>query len=115
MSNYAATKAYLLTLGEGLNVELKPDGVDVTVLMPGATRTEMAEVEGTDMSKVPMNWMDAAPVAAVGLNALGKKAVVVPGILNKVMTFMMTRLMPRKSASGMFGGMMKKAMDPAIV
>ena len=115
MSNYAATKAYLLTLGEGLNVELKPSGVDVTVLMPGPTRTEMAEAEGTDMSKIPMNWMDAGPVATAALQALGKKTVVVPGGMNKLMTFMMTRLMPRKSASGMFGGMMKKTMDPAIV
>ncbi len=115
MSNYAATKAYLLTLGEGLNVELKPHGIDVTVLVPGATRTEMAEADGTDMSKIPMTWMDAGPVAASALQALGKKTVVVPGAMNKVMAFMMTRLMPRKSASGMFGGMMKKAMDPAIV
>lgn len=115
MSNYAATKAYLLTLGEGLNIELKQHGVDVTVLMPGPTRTEMAEVEGTDMSKIPMNWMDAGPVAAAALQALGKKPVVVPGKMNKMMTFMMTRVMTRKSAAGMFGGMMKKTMDPAIV
>ncbi len=115
MSNYAATKAYLLTLGEGLNVELKQHGVDVTVLMPGATRTEMAEQEEADMSKVPMTWMDAAPVAASALEALGRKTVVVPGNMNKLMTFMMTRLMPRKSASSMFGSMMKRTMDPAIV
>lgn len=115
MSNYAATKAYLLTLGEGLSVELKPHGIDVTVLVPGPTRTEMAEVEGTDMSKIPISWMDAGPVAAGALQALGKKTVVVPGVMNKALAFMMTRLLPRKSASGMFGGMMKKTMDTAIV
>ena len=36
--------------------------------------TEMAEVEGTDMSKIPMVWMEASPVAAAALEALGKKA-----------------------------------------
>ncbi len=116
MSNYAATKAYLLTLGEGLNVELKQNGVDVSVLVPGPTRTEMAEAEGTDFSDMPnMMWMDAADVAAAGLNALGQKAAVVPGGVNKMMSFMMTRMMPRKVASNMFGGMMKKSMDAAIV
>jgi short-subunit dehydrogenase len=35
VSNYSATKAYILTLGEALNVELKPFGIDVTVLSPG--------------------------------------------------------------------------------
>lgn len=116
MANYAGTKAFLLSLGEALHVELKPQGVDVTVLVPGPTRTEMAETEGTDFSTMPdMMWMDAADVAAAGLNGLGRKRVVVPGGMNKVMRFMMTRLMSRDAASDMFGGMMKKAMDPAIV
>ena len=116
MANYAATKAYLLSLGEGLNVELKDKGVDVTVLVPGPTRTEMVEMDGVDFGFMPsMMWMNAVDVAAAGLNGLGRKRVVVPGGMNKVMRFMMTRLMTRKSASNMFGGMMKKAMDPAIV
>lgn len=72
-------------------------------------------VEGMDMSKISMNWMDAGPVAAAALDALGKKTVVVPGAMHKMMAFMMTHLMSRKAASGMFGGMMKKTMDPAIV
>ena len=34
-SNYAATKAYVQTLAEGLHVELKPHGVDVLAAAPG--------------------------------------------------------------------------------
>ncbi|MEM7117852.1 MAG: SDR family oxidoreductase [Chloroflexota bacterium] len=115
LANYAATKAYLLQFGEALSVELKPKGVDVLVLSPGATRTEMAEMDGTDMSKVPMTWMTAEAVAEVGLKALGQKTAVIPGTLNNMMTTMMTRIMPRKAALTMFGSMMAKTMDPALL
>ncbi|MFQ5435275.1 MAG: SDR family NAD(P)-dependent oxidoreductase [Anaerolineae bacterium] len=116
MANYAGTKAFVLSLGEALHVELKPQGVDVTVLVPGPTRTEMVETEGTDFSSMPdMMWMNADAVAAAGLNGLGQNRVVVPGGMNKMMQFMMTRVLSRSAASNMFGGMMKRAMDPAIV
>jgi len=36
-ANYAATKAYILSLAQALNYELKPEGVDVSVLSPGLT------------------------------------------------------------------------------
>ncbi|MFQ5400596.1 MAG: SDR family NAD(P)-dependent oxidoreductase [Anaerolineae bacterium] len=117
MANYAGTKAFILSLGEGLHVELKPQGVDVTVLVPGPTRTEMVQSEGMDFSSsMPdMMWMNADAVAAAGLNGLGRQRVVVPGGMNKVMRFMMTRVLSRSAAANMFGGMMKRAMDPAIV
>ena len=116
MADYAAAKAYVLALGEGLHTELKPNNVDVTVLLPGPTRTEMVKTDGTDMSDMmpSMMWMEASAVAAAGLRGLGRRRAVVPGALNKFMTTM-TRVMPRATASDMFGGMMKEAMDPAIV
>lgn len=116
MADYAAAKAFLLNLGEAVHVEFKPSNVDVTVLVPGPTRTEMVTMDGTDMSNLPAAmWMDAPAVAKAGIRALGKHRVVVPGLMNKVMTLMMTRIMSRNVASNMFGGMMKEAMDPAIV
>ena len=55
LANYAASKAYLLSLGEALNLELKDHSVDVTVLVPGATKTAVVKwFEGVDMSKVRM-------------------------------------------------------------
>src|SRR5262249_60061452 len=36
---YAASKAFLLVLGEALWAELRPYGVDVLVVQPGSTRT----------------------------------------------------------------------------
>ncbi len=108
MANYAATKAYSLSLGEALHVELKSYGIDVQVLAPGATRTEMAEVEGMDMSSVPMPWMNADDVVKESLKALGSKSVVIPGRMNRVMNRMMNFL-PRSTASSMFGTMMGRA------
>lgn len=89
--------------------------VDVLVLSPGPTRTEMVELEGTDMSKMPISFMEASEVAAAGLRSLGRKSAVVPGTLNQVMNFMATRIMPRYTALTMFGNMMAKTMDPAIL
>ncbi|SFO22988.1 hypothetical protein SAMN05444065_11012 [Pseudomonas syringae] len=40
MSVYGATKAYVLFLSQGMNVELAPKGVYVQAVLPAATRTE---------------------------------------------------------------------------
>lgn len=115
MANYAATKSFILSLGTSLNIELKSKGVDVLVLSPGATRTEMMETEGMDTSKMPMPWMDAKDVAAVGAKSLGKKSSVIPGRMNSIMNFMASRLMPHQFALNMFGTMMGRTMDPALM
>ena len=61
-ANYAATKAYLLSLGEALHYELKATGVIVTVLSPGPTDTPMskaiASAHDLDASKMPIESMD---------------------------------------------------------
>jgi uncharacterized protein len=115
MANYAATKSYLLNLGEGLHVEFKKGGVDVTVLVPGPTRTEMADQEGMDFSRVPMNWMEVTPVVQTALNRLGKQSVVVAGRINRLMTFMVRRLLPSRQASAMFGRLMARSMSPDLL
>ena len=115
LANYAATKAYLLSLGSALNIELKDKGVDVLVLSPGPTRTEMVDTMGSNMDQIRMNWMEAGPVAAAGLKALGKEAAVIPGRMNRIMTFTMTHLLPRRTAMSLFGNMMSKTMDPALL
>jgi short-subunit dehydrogenase len=49
-SAYAATKALVKSLGEGLWAELQPDGIDVLTLCPGATESEAAARSGVDPS-----------------------------------------------------------------
>lgn len=86
MAVYFATKAFVLSLSEALHEELKPHGIKVSCLCPGPTRTEFGDVAGFGgnglFNKVAM---DASGVVAAGLAGLDhNKAVVVPGIVNKI-------------------------------
>ena len=87
-ANYAGTKAYVLNFGASLYGELKPKGVDVTVLSPGLTNTPMATSTGVDWSKTPMQALSPEKVAQTAVNALGKKFLAIPGTKNKMMAAM---------------------------
>jgi len=105
VTNTAAVEAYVLTLGEGLHVELAPHGVNVTVLMPGPTLTESMAKMGVDPSDMPLPPMPAERVAAEGLRALQRnRATHVAGRINRVMS----RLMPRSIATAVMGAMIGK-------
>jgi hypothetical protein len=105
VSNTAAVEAYVLTLGEGLHVELARYGVNVTVLMPGPTLTESMGKMGVDPSDMPLPPMSAERVAAEGLRALQRnRATHVAGRINRVMS----RLMPRSMATAVMGAMIGK-------
>jgi len=109
VANYSASKAYILSLGEALNVELKPLGIDVSVLSPGLTNTPMTQNMVVDFKKVPITSHQPEVVARVGLNALGKKATVVPGFINKFYAWE-NRLIPRSWPVKLFGFLIKRAM-----
>jgi hypothetical protein len=86
MAVYFATKAFVLSLTEALHEELKPHGIRVTCLCPGPTRTEFGDVAGFGgnalFDKVAMN---SPEVVSAGLDGLERnKAVVVPGVVNKI-------------------------------
>jgi uncharacterized protein len=105
VTNTAAVEAYVLTLGEGLHVELARHGVNVTVLMPGPTLTEAMGKMGVDPSDMPLPPMSAERVAAEGLRALQRnRATHVAGRINRVMS----RLMPRSIATAVMGAMIGK-------
>jgi len=93
---YSASKAYVLLFGEALHAELKPYGIWVTVLSPGATATSFGEVAGqNDTPVLRMLMMKPRPVAHSGiLGMLGRRSSVVAGILNKLIVFW-NRLTPR--------------------
>lgn len=96
MAVYYATKAYVLNFSEALYEESRKHGVVVTTLCPGPTRSEFQKNAG--MGKVALfsyACMDSRPVAEKAYRALmKKKALVIPGLLNKVFAFS-TRLSPR--------------------
>jgi short-subunit dehydrogenase len=93
---YAATKAYVLALGEAVHNELRPHGVVVTTLCPGHTATGFDAAAGaTTSALLRLLTMKPRPVAASGIAALSKgRAMVVAGLSNKMVAFS-NRLTPR--------------------
>lgn len=89
-AHYAATKAYVQTLAEGIHHELKPYGVDVLAAAPGPVATSFAERADLqmDMAQSPENI--GVPV----LRALGKRTTVLPGNLTKLLVYSL-RTVPR--------------------
>ena len=88
LAAYAAAKAYVLSLGEALNVELAP-AIGVTTLLPGLMDTGFNTVSGF---KTPAGLrrtiLPVEKVARIGLDALfAGKPSVVAGRLNKVTAF----------------------------
>lgn len=96
MAIYFATKAFVLSFTEALHEELKPNGIKVSCLCPGPTRTEFGDVAGFGgngaFDKVAM---EAGEVVEAGLNGMDRnRAVVVPGWVNKIGA-VSTRFVPR--------------------
>ena len=108
VANYAATKAYILSLGEALHAEMKPLGVDVTVLSPGLTDTDMPANMPINFNRMPIFSQHPDHVASTGLNALGRKATVVSGLLNKFYAWE-NRLLPRSFPVALFGFLIRHA------
>lgn len=50
---YGATKAFVLFLSQGLDVELSAKGVYVQAVLPAATRTEIWQHSGKDVDTIP--------------------------------------------------------------
>ncbi|MFT5906286.1 MAG: short-subunit dehydrogenase [Cryomorphaceae bacterium] len=82
MAQYSATKGYLINLGEALHWEGKADGVEVSVLCPGATDTPGKDHFDIDYSKLPIKWMPVEKVVKTALKNLGKKSIIIPGLRN---------------------------------
>lgn len=89
MTNYYATKAYVLSLSEGLAEEVKDYGVTVSCLCPGPTKTEFferANMTGSKLVQSSFLAMNSQEVVDIGLKALFKKRVVkIPGFLNFIL------------------------------
>jgi short-subunit dehydrogenase len=100
-AEYAAAKAYVLTLGEGLHGELHKVGVHVTVLLPGATDTPLLAASGFDLPAI-LKPMSPEQCVAEGLAALrANRATHIAGRMNRIVA----AVMPRRLATRMYGGM----------
>ncbi len=114
IASYAAAKSYLLNFGLALGTELAPHNVDVLVLAPGATRTEMINTGGLNMRNAKVPWMSAQRVVAQGMAALGKKQLVIPGRTNHFFTNVLQRLMPKRFAMWVMARTMEPYLDPDL-
>lgn len=106
--NYAGAKAYLLNLGTALNYEMKGTGVNVTVLLPGPTRTPgMMDKLDIPLHKLPAPMMTPQAVAKIGLRAVRRnKPFVIAGRLNRLMSNFGV-LIGKVGSRNMWGGMVK--------
>ena len=98
MSNYYASKAYVLHFSEGLREELREHGVSVSVLCPGPTRSAFFRQAGLDSRPLEGSelLMNAEEVALYTVRALEKKrALIIPGWRNRLLA-MAPRLAPRR-------------------
>jgi len=104
ISTYAATKAFNIVLAESLWEEWRERGVDVLVCVSGAVKTphyvssQPTKTGGLgDMTMTPNEVVNAA------LDALGKQPSVIPGRMNRLASFVMRHLLPRKMAIKFMG------------
>ena len=111
-----ASSSYLLSIGESLHYELKPQGIDVTVLLPGPTRAPlMLESKDWDFSKAKLPWMEVGPVVDIALKALGEKATVVPGKINRISVFMFKHILSRKRIASMVGNSFRSVLRKELL
>ena len=98
MAVYYATKAYVLSLSEGLRVEFRDAGISVTTLCPGPTTTGFQEEAGMGNSGLLTHLPvpGAREVARFGVEATLKgKGVVIHGWVNRLLV-LGVRLTPRR-------------------
>lgn len=101
-AHYAATKAYVHVLAEGLHRELRASNVDVVAAAPGPVRTGFESRAGMTMRAA----ITAQDVVAPALRALGGRAVVTPAPLSKLLTWSLAAL-PRSMRVRMMGTIMR--------
>jgi short-subunit dehydrogenase len=110
LAAYGATKSFVLSLAEALNVEYATRGVDLLALCPGPTRTEFADVADVDADPPERLWSDAAAVVQTALDALGNKPFVVHGTSNRISAWL-ARVLPRSLAARISGNVMSRMSE----
>ncbi|HEY3997821.1 MAG TPA: SDR family NAD(P)-dependent oxidoreductase [Candidatus Xenobia bacterium] len=107
VANYAASKAYVVNLAEGLKAELKPAGVDVMALVLGPTPPSdphnTITSQGVDFSRSPIPKTTPQQVVATALHDLGKKTRSVPGVFNRAAMFVQQHVLGRDISTAVAG------------
>lgn len=95
-STYGATKAFVVSLSEGLAMSMRGTGVHVQALCPGFVRTEFHDRAGIDMSSTPswayvdVDWLVRTSLADLRAG----RPLSIPGALYKGI-YLFTKFAPR--------------------
>lgn len=106
-SNYAASKAYVQSLAEGLHDELAPRGVDVLAVAPGPVNSGFGARAGLTMT----SGTSPEVVATSTLTLLGRRRTVIPGTRGKILTASLAPL-PRRVRSLILGKVIAGMRSP---
>jgi uncharacterized protein len=101
-AHYAATKAYVQTLAEGLHAELKSSRVDVLSVAPGPVSSGFAARANLKLG----NAMSPDVIAKQSLDALGRVGTARPGWLSKVLGYSLA-MTPRWGRVKIMGAVMR--------
>lgn len=100
-AHYAATKAWVQSLAEGMHAELAGTGVDVIAAAPGPTASGFGARAHMRMGQT----MPASAVVVPVLTALGRRSTVLPGRLTKLLTWSL-KTAPRRVRTRILGRIM---------
>lgn len=96
MSNYGASKAFLLSFTEALWAEYQKDGIHILAVCPGPVETEFFTAMGNKMKSIGKRDR-AETVTQTALQAIEKnKIYVIPGALKNYWLAQLARFLPRK-------------------
>jgi len=105
---YSGTKAFSILLAEALFPEFKRCHIDVLACCAGTTNTPTFWSSRPEGQGNKMAIMDPMVVAEYALSRLGRKAICIPGLKNRLIYFLLTRILPRKTASFIVSREMEK-------
>ena len=108
MTEYYATKAYVLSFSMALREELKPYGINVAALCPGPVHTEFfkvaANTPGTLMGRITLESLPVVQKAMRGLSR--NQSVTIPGVAFNVGRIAM-KLVPRSLSAKLIAKIQK--------
>lgn len=109
LSVYAATKAFIRILGESLWYEWKNKGVDVIACCAGATATPgYINTHPEKTGFLTPGVQDPEEVVIECMKKLGKRPFFITGRGNRLASFIMQRILPRKMAINIMGDTTRK-------
>lgn len=109
LAAYTASRAYTLNVAQSLWSELRPHGIDVLGVCPGATRTPGFDSQRPDPATLRfVPTMSAEAVAHETLARLREGPVWVVGRSNRLTHAMLTRVLPQRLANRMIAGYLER-------